>query len=211
MRKQQVYTDRVLLCPDGKYRWIYEFSMMKNPVIVLVVVKIFFWFFFCLWFVISCHDWRRFDRPEAFLTNGKWILILMAVFVVLIAISYTIVAAQNGWKYVVFFELDEDGVIHRQMKTQVKKAKAMSWLTVLAGLATGNVTTVAVGLNSAAKSMSASDFMVVRKVKPLRRWNTIKVNEPFCKNQVYVHKDDFDFVYHYIVDHCPKVKAKMKK
>lgn len=211
MSKKPSYNDRVLFCPDGKYRWVYEFSMMKNPVIVLVVCKIFFWIFFALWVFISMVDGSREGFFGSLLKNGKWMLILMGVFVVLIAISYTIVAAQNHWKYVVFFEMDESGVIHRQMKTQVKKAKAMSWLTVLAGLAAGNITTVAVGLNSAAKTMSASDFMVVRKVKPLRRWNTIKVNEPFCKNQVYVHKDDFDFVYHYIVDHCPRVKAIKKQ
>lgn len=204
--KQDNYTDRVLLCPDGKYRWIYELSMMKNPVILLLIYKIFFWIFFGLWIGISLIDGSDSTFFESLMTNGKWILILAAVFVVIIALAYIIVAAQNGWKYVVFFEMDETGVIHRQLKEQVKKAQAMSWLTVLAGLATGNVTTVAIGLNSAAKTTSASDFSVVRSVKPKRRWNTIKVNEPFCKNQVYVHNDDFDFVLRYILDRCPKVK-----
>ena len=32
---------RVRLCEDGKYRWKYEFNMLKNPAIILVVYKIF--------------------------------------------------------------------------------------------------------------------------------------------------------------------------
>jgi hypothetical protein len=36
--------------------------------------------------------------------------------------------------------------------------------------------------------------------------NTIKVNEPLSKNQVYVEKEDFDFVYNYILARCPMVK-----
>ena len=31
----------VELCADGVYRWIYEFSMMKNPVILFSILKIF--------------------------------------------------------------------------------------------------------------------------------------------------------------------------
>ncbi len=30
----------IKLCEDGKYRWIYELSMLKNPVILLTVWKI---------------------------------------------------------------------------------------------------------------------------------------------------------------------------
>ena len=43
-------------------------------------------------------------------------------------------------------------------------------------------------------------------MKPLRRWNTIKVNEPFAKNQIYCDSEDFDFVLNYILEHCPKLK-----
>ena len=32
----------ITLCADGKYRWTYEFSMLKNPMILLTIFKIFF-------------------------------------------------------------------------------------------------------------------------------------------------------------------------
>lgn len=200
------FDERVRLCPDGKYRWVYEFHMLKNPVIIWVVFKIFFWILFGILLMVTLMDGSRDGFLESFLKNGKWMLLLMGVFAVLIVVAYLMVAAMYNWKYIVCFELDENGVIHRQLKSQVKKAKAMGWLVVMAGLAKGNLTTMGVGLNSMSKTTSASDFLMVRSVKPLRRWNTIKVNEPFCKNQVYVHPDDFDFVYRFILDHCPKVR-----
>ena len=34
-------TENIYLCPDGMYRWIYEFRMMKNPAILFTLFKIF--------------------------------------------------------------------------------------------------------------------------------------------------------------------------
>jgi hypothetical protein len=36
--------------------------------------------------------------------------------------------------------------------------------------------------------------------------HVIKVNQLFEHNQVYVRKEDFDFVYNYIKSRCPKAK-----
>ena len=30
----------IVLCPDGKYRWYYEYPMLKNPVILFTVWKV---------------------------------------------------------------------------------------------------------------------------------------------------------------------------
>ena len=52
----------------------------------------------------------------------------------------------------------------------------------------------------------SSDFSKVRSIKPKRLWHTIKVNEPFAKNQIYTTKEDFDFVLNFIRQHCPKAR-----
>ena len=200
------YGSRIQLCQDGKYRWIYEFSMMKNPIIFFLVLKVFAIAFFVLWLFLAILALKGHDGWEAIWNNTKMILILFGVFAVLICLSYTIVAAQNGWKYVVLFEMDDTGLIHRQMKKQVKKAKALGWLTVMAGLAGGSFGAMSAGIVAATHSSLSSDFKSVKNVKPKRRWNTIKVNAPFSNNQVYVEKEDFDWVYQYIVSRCPKLK-----
>lgn len=35
------YSDRVTRCGDGKYRWVYEYPMLKNPTILLTALTLF--------------------------------------------------------------------------------------------------------------------------------------------------------------------------
>ena len=203
----QPYQNRnILFCNDGKYRWIYELKMMKNPVVFVTLFKIFGFIFLAVWLFGSIHELTDGNGWDAVWGFTKVLLIVFAGFIVLILLAYTLVAAMNGWKYIVLFEMDEHGVLHRQLKQQVNRAKALGWLTVFVGAASGNLATVGAGINAATKEEMYSDFSKVRSVKPKRGWNTIKVNEMLNKNQVYVEKEDFDFVYQFILAHCPRVK-----
>jgi hypothetical protein len=204
--QDEAHTSRVQLCQDGKYRWIYELNMYKNPSIIFVVFKIFGYIFLIAWAIMIIADLFRGEGWDMFWDNTKMMLIFCAVFSVLTILAYLLVAASYGGKYIVLFEMDEKGVLHRQIKSQVKKAQVMGWLTVLAGVRAGNLTTVGVGLNSATKTSSYSSFDHVRNVKAYRNRNLIKVNELLEKNQVYATDEDFDFVYDYIRSHCPNVK-----
>lgn len=82
----------------------------------------------------------------------------------------------------------------------------VGWISAFAALAAGKPTAAGSGLLSATKTSSYSTFSAVRRVKAYPRRHLIKVNEPFCKNQIYVD-DDFEFVYTYICSHCPKAKC----
>ena len=200
-------SENIYLCQDGKYRWIYELNMYKNPAVIHVVFKIFFYIFLFVWVLMTVHSLWDGEGWETIWTDTQYLGIFCLVFSVLIIVAYLLVAMVNGGKYVVLFEMDEKGIVHRQLKPQVKKAKAMGWLTVMAGLASGRLSTVGAGILSATKTASSSSFDFVRSVKPYRKWHLIKVNEPFSKNQVYVEDEDIDFVYDYIVSRCPKLKT----
>ena len=179
--------------------------MLTNPAIILVVFKIFgviFGIVFLLMFISALRN----GSLDNLLGDFKYLLIFILVFSAIIVVAYLIVAARYGGKYVVCFEMDEDGVLHRQLKEQVKKAKAMGWLTTMVGAAAGSATVAGSGILAATKSSSYSTFANVRSVKAYRRMHLIKVNEPFCKNKVYVTDEDFDFVLDYILRRCPKVK-----
>ena len=111
-----------------------------------------------------------------------------------------------GGKYVVMFEMDDEGILHRQFQKEVEKVKALAWISALAAIASGNPTAAGTGILVATKTSSYSSFSAVRSVKAYPRRHLIKVNEPFCKNQIYVD-DDFEFVYNFICNHCPKAKC----
>ena len=196
----------IQLYPDGKYRWIYEFNMLKNPSIIYVVFKIFGGIFLVAWTLMTIHTLIDGGDMSQILEDTKFMFLFCLFFFFLIVVAYLIVAASHNGKYTVIFEMDEEGILHRQMKDDVKKAQAMSWLTVMAGIASGSPTVAGAGILSGTKTSSYSTFSSVRSVKAYRKRHLIKVNELLEKNQVYVDDEDFDFVYQYILSRCPKAQ-----
>ena len=204
----QKVTENIYLCPDGKYRWTYELNMIKNPIILFTIWKIFgilILIMLVLSFFIELFDGDIKSWFTDFLFSPG-ILIVPGIMLVLSVIAYLIVSGSYGWKYMVLFEMDEDGVIHNQMPKQFEKAQALSWLTVMAGAVAGNYTTMGSGMLASAKSRSVSSFENVKKVIRKKGFNTIKVNEILEKNQVYASKEDYEFVWEYIVKRCPNAK-----
>lgn len=197
----------IKLCPDGKYRWIYEFPMLKNMTVLFTVWKVLAiaGAFPALISLIASMS-RGF--LQALWGTVQVYVLVMGIFIVLSLIAYFILAATYHWKYIVLFEMDEHEVVHAQQPKQFKKAEAIGWLTAFTGAAAGNLTTAGSGLLMATKSSTTSVFKNVRTVRGLRRRNTIKVNQLLAKNQVYVDKADYDFVWEFITSHCPNAKIK---
>ncbi len=192
-------TENIYLCEDGKYRWVYEMPILKNPTIFILVWKIFFFILLGIFAVTLIFDAIEGNLDGELLLNTlKFMGIFLAGMTVLVALGVLVYAAIMGGKYVVMFEMDNDGINHKQLPKQVKKAEMIGFITALAGLATGNVTTVGVGLTSASRSEMYSEFERVRSVKACPRRHLIKVNERLFKNQVYAEPADYDFVLNYI-------------
>ena len=183
----------VRLCNDGKYRWVYEMNLLKNPTIFITVLKV---------MMISVGIVWLFGLVIGL---GNMSCIMLGIFVVLTIIGVLITAAILG-KYVVLFEMDEKEVTHIQMPRQVKKAEVIGLITALVGAMAKSPTTMGAGMLAASKTKSTSVFANVRRVKARRRFNLIKVNQLLDKNQVYVPDEDFDFVYDFIKSHCTKAK-----
>ena len=205
--------ENVTLCSDGKYRWMYPFDMLKNPVILFTVWKVLGMSFFIVYmFSLIFTTIENGIVIEDIIGVTRGFLILFLVFAVIGIVAYLIVAGQYGWRYMVIFEMDETGIIHRQMKQQFDKAKALGFLTVAAGIASGKLSTIGAGLNSATRDSLSTDFDKVKKVKLSKFRNTIYVNAPLSHNQVYVRPEDLDFVLNYISERVPEdVRAKIKK
>lgn len=203
---------RVSLCKDGKYRWTYEFNMLKNPAIILVVYKIFL-ILLSIPFIINVialarngelqKEWN--DRLWSG-SNPKVWLVVMAVFVVIILLAYLLVAWMYGGKYIVHFTMDENCIVHEQEAAQSKRAQKLGLLTALVGIFAKRPSTIGAGMLAASRTTFTSDFPNVRRIKPRRALKLIKVNKLLDRNQVYVPGEDFDFVLDFIRRHCPKAK-----
>ena len=200
--------DTIFLCPDGTYRWIYEFPMLRNPAVLLTVWKIFgalvlaqiaFSFLLAL-FEGSVESWVT----GYLLSPG--ILIVPGILFALSLVGYLMVAARYGWKYLVLFEMDEEKILHIQLPRQFEKAKAMARLTALAGLAAGSPGAAGAGLLASSRDRSVSEYRLVRRLIGRRRLHLIRVNGRLERNQIYAEGADYDFVWAYLAARCGNAK-----
>ena len=68
---------QIELCADGKYRWAYEYDMLRNPSILFLVLKIFAYLIFgmgLLILILGLFDGS--DFVETLLFSGKMMLVL---------------------------------------------------------------------------------------------------------------------------------------
>ncbi|NLC14341.1 MAG: hypothetical protein GX768_09915 [Chloroflexi bacterium] len=109
-------TKNIVKGADGKFHWSYDFSLYRNPTILMLLWKIFFY------------------------------------------------AAIMGGKYSVIFEMDETGIKHIQLARQYERAQLLSYLSMLAGISSGQVSAAAPGFNAAMKQSTYSKFQQVRAI-----------------------------------------------
>ena len=199
-------SENIMLCEDGKYRWVYEMNLFKNPTIFMLIWKIFFFIILGIFaFMVLIQSGNSRFWWVGFLNVAKVFGYILIGMTVLSALGYLLYAAIMGGSYIVEFEMDEKGVTHKQIASQTKNAKKLGAATMIAGAASGRIGTVGVGLNAQRTEMY-TEFAKVRKVKAYPRRHLIKVNERLEHNQVYAAKEDFAFVKDYIVSHCPNIK-----
>lgn len=202
-------TENIYLCSDGKYRWIYEYSMLRNPVILFTVCKVLLISGLIVAAFVTILNLINgnpiFTEPSDMEKTGLTVTGIAILFCILIA--YLVVAKSKGYKYCVLFEMDEDGIVHRELPQSYQKTQALSELVFLVGAAANRPGVAGAGLLAATRSSLASTFSKVRRMKVLRVFHTIKLDEPFSHNQVYAEPADYDFVLDYITERIPGKKS----
>lgn len=201
-------TENIRLCPDGVYRWSYEYKMLKNPTVLFTVWKVLgisIGIVFLMGVIFGLAE-GNLKTAEDWLGIGKVVLIAAGIMLVLSVIAYLILAASYGWNYQVLFEMTEDYVRHIQMPKQFKKAEAIGWITAFVGAAAGRPGAAGAGILAASRSTMTSELKNVAKLKMRKNRHTIHVNQTLNKNQVYAEDADFDFVAGFLKEHCTNAK-----
>lgn len=119
-------TPNIVFCPDGVYRWYYEFNMLKNPNIFITVSKVLLLsvtIVYAFVLILIIHNGE--DLEEIIdLTKGFVLIYLFMLFLGLI--SYLIIAMTYGGKYMVLFEMNEKKISHIQMQKQFKRLRRLA-------------------------------------------------------------------------------------
>ena len=56
MNEEQL-TSRVIQCPDGKYRWVYEVNLYRNPTILIDLLKAVVYIFLAMYVFFFIYGW----------------------------------------------------------------------------------------------------------------------------------------------------------
>ena len=198
--------ERVQQCGDGKYRWIYKMSTLKNPTMMIRMGKILGVTLLVIYIIAQLASLIG-EGEKPFLQTVEMlmpaILIILAVYIV----SYLLWVLLCGGTYVCAFEMDDAGILHAQGQNKTEKQKLIEQMTVLLGAVSPVIGVLGSGLTAAVNSSWKSNFFAVTSLKAKRRYNAIYLNEPGCKNIINVDGRDFDFVWNFIKARCDKAKT----
>ena len=201
-------SNNITMCPDGKYRWVYELNLYKSTVIIRELGRVFIIsiaIVLAFLFIINIMDN---DLMETLQFVAQAAVILLGIFLVLGIVGYLIFAYIIGGKYCVVFEMDENGINHKQHDKHVKKSKLIGAITAMTGAAGGSLSTVGTGVLAAARTSMYSSFDDVKEMEILPKEHLIRVNETLSRNQIYAEDEDFAFVADYIKARCRHAKVK---
>lgn len=191
---------------DGRYRWRGTIDLRSNPTMAILVAKIMGGIvggLFLLGIAMTLMMDGEMDYRMEALGIFAGICLLVAGLGV---VGYYAYAAIVGWSYSADYLMDETGVLFRPAPKEDRVAKGAAAAAAVTSLLAGNFGVTAASI-AAANTQAASVFSSVRKVRGIRRQCCIKVSQPFLYNQVYVAPEDFDFVYGFILEHCPKARG----
>ena len=198
--KDPYVSKNVVLCTDGKYRWVYEMSLLKDWSIFWLVMKVFIGVILgmgVIGFIIELFG----DHEYRFIFEMMGIMI--GIFAVLGILGYLLYAAIMGGKFCVLYTMDDAGILMEQQAKQAKKAEIIADLLVLAGALSGNVTTVGMGLSSARRTSMYSTFKGTKKLTAMPKKEVIKMDAPMDHNRIWCEDDDdYNFVWNYIKSRC---------
>ena len=187
---------------NGKFIWTYELLLNENRSILNTLIKVMvFAFLFPVTILIIV-----FSMESGLLHTLKTLLPLLCLIALVLsaitAISYLLICRIYNNKLTYHYEMDKDGILSMAKETDAKKTKTISDVAALTGILTKNY-----GLSAAAMtdhSKSYSEFKKVKSVKTEPKYDLIKVNSFLLFNQIYVNKQDYEFILDYIKMHTDK-------
>ena len=204
--RNKYFTDRVVKDESGVYRWYYDMDMRHNhylrnvlfKVMGAVCVMIFLMFMFMF--------------SESDLGSGAiWIAVgLPGGMFLLTALGYWLATLIMKGTYRVYFSMDDESIQLVRSKGTQAMMNSLGTIGFAAGMAagkTGEALRTGAMLSGAAGS-GLTRFSDVRGITEHPEWDSVNLRELAGANQIWIPREDYDFVINFIREH---VQAKKEK
>lgn len=195
----------------NKRNWQYEIDLLRDISIIMTVWKI---FSLCASFpAIVVMLVELFDGSSiiwVFWIPLKMYAIVWGILTALLFISYYLVfVPMHRGKYRLIFEMDHNGISHIIANNQMKKARKVAFLGVLAGIFSRSPMVAGSSIIAGTRNSMYTSFNGVTKIVLYRKKNKIiLVEHHIARNTIYTASEDFEAVSVYIIGRC---KSEIKK
>lgn len=192
---------------NGAYHWIYRMHMLKNPTVLITLIKVWGGIFGALGLIMVLAQLFR-GHAEYIPDTLLLILAICAGLIILSVIVWLIMAAARGGHYIVEHMMDENKVVYLSTPEEKKKVRNPAIASFLLSIAADDIGAAAAGAMLSASERFDSTYTDVKSIRTRRRRDLINVNNTLQKNTIYAAPHQYDFVLNYIVSHCPNAKIK---
>jgi hypothetical protein len=142
-------------------------------------------------------------------TDAKYALGFIALILLL---SLIVTQLVYGGIYAAGFLMDKKGITSYTQEAQAKKNRAINRLTVILGLARGNLAAVGTGILAHSRRIMQINWREVRHVYYYPKQSTIIVKGGFAeKMTLFCSPDNYDEVVTFIEDHGKAIMVPQKK
>jgi len=209
--KGEAISSNIRRCPDGVYRWVYEYNLWKRSTILWEIIRFLLIVDLVQLVILLIVDIPGIGLLGALKRELPEAGILFAIMSVLAVLAYGVYALLNNGKYLVLFEMGEESIMHTRMAKTVKKPELVEWLWAANEILESRVLSTTLSIKTASTASMDSLYSEVRSFKALDRQHTILLKCELTSNQIYAYPEDYEFVKDYIYQHCGRINGQQDK
>ena len=192
---------------SGAYHWVYHLDMKRNPVPLLMLLKIFACvcggmaavIFFLL--LLNHNTVAAAFRGFAIVAFGIGGFLLLVTW-----LAWLIILGIHGSNYTVEHLMTEDRVVHLQTHEEREQGRKVKTAAFVLGMFSNDPG--AMGLATGAREEMTSRYADVKKLVSAPKHDLIKVNNALQHNHIYAYPHQYAFVWDYLTSHCSGAKTK---
>lgn len=200
--------DRVQKDQEGNDVWIYDYNLLKNPTMFIIVLKAFALAFLFPYFLVVLLSVIDGDfNLDRFVNISKGFLIIYTFLILLITFSYYLIYIPlKGKSYLIIYKMNEKDITFIEHRDKKNKMNALQKVGVIVGTLSGNPTLAGSNLLAMSHSSLTSRFSRVRKIIIYN--NHIKLRgSDMVHNHIWFHQDDKDYIINVLSSKCTKAKV----
>lgn len=197
---EPIFPSRVTQGEDGVYRWTYTLDMKHNLFVFRFVFKLLMLITLGVDVILLALGMDDISRMLPF------VLIFTVAMAAIWGISYVLWGLCVHWEYRTRFEMDGEAIAAVPAPSEAKRSRILSALVAVAGLASKRPLQ-AIGTSAAIGAGAYPSVRKLKKVRSLRQQrkdDAIILRQLISGIQVFVPREDYDFVLGFLREHLPE-------